>query len=161
MRGFGTASICLLVSLALGSRPMAQTPEKPATRVIELTPKMNGDEVKVHIGDELALKLPIQAPFDWGLTAENPALKEFRAPLKLVPIKQTAQGNPAVGKPQTSRLRYTVLAVPKTPKVEWVYCVQGQAIVDGKAIKPTDPLKPDVLPTKSGTFFRVKLVPQD
>lgn len=161
MRGFTNGSVCLLVAVAAGAGACAQSTEKPSGRVIELTPKQNGNEIKLHVGDELALKLPIQAPFDWGLTSAIPELKEFRCPLKVIPVGESAGNDQAAGAPQTSNLRYRVLAIPREPRIEWVYCLRGRAIINGQPIKPTDPLKPGEIPTKRGTYFRIKPVAAD
>jgi hypothetical protein len=161
MWGFSTPSVCLLVGLGFGSGSMAQTSQNAAPQVIDLTPKMNGKEVKVRVGGEIVLKLPIQAPYTWGMTEENTALKEIKTPLKVVPIGKSAKSDQVVGAAKTSGLRYKVLAIPKKPTIEWVYCYQGRANVDGVTVKPTDPLESDEVPTKKGTYFRIKLVPNE
>ena len=114
MWGFSTAWVCLLVSLGFGSASMVQTSPKPAPRVIDLTPKVNEKEIKVRVGDELVVKLPMQTPFAWGMTEENIALKEIKTPIKVVPIDQPDQNDQVVGTATISALRYTVVAMPKT-----------------------------------------------
>ncbi len=160
MWGFVTVSVCLLVSFGLGSGSVAQTSQKPCPQVIELTPEKNGNDIKVRVGDEILVKLPMQMPFKWGMTEENAALKEIKTPLKVVPVAEAGKSDQVVGKPNTSAMRYKIVAIPKKRTVEWVYCLQGRANVDGEPIKPTEPLKPDQIPTKRGTYFLVKLVPQ-
>ena len=161
MRVFAIGSVCLLVSLGFGPGSIAQTPQKPAPRVIELTPEKNGKDIKVRVGDQLVLKLPIQAPFDWGLTKQLPELKESRTPLEIVPAGTASGDDQVVGAPGTCRLRYRLVKVPKDPSIEWVYCLHGKAIINGEPIKPTEPLKPDEIPSKRGTYFRVKLIPNE
>jgi hypothetical protein len=161
MWGYSTASVCLLVSLGFGPGSMAQNSQKPAPRVLELTPEKNEKDLKVRVGDEIVLKLPAQLPFNWGLTEEATALKEIKVPVKVAPVGQAGKSDQVVGAPRTSGVHYEVVAMPKKPTVQWVYCYQGRAIVNGVAIQPTEPLKPDQLPTKKGTYFRIKLVPLD
>jgi hypothetical protein len=161
MWGFATASVCFLVGLGFGSKSMVQTSQKPAPRVIDVTYKLNGKEIKVRIDDEIVVKLPAQTPFAWGITEENAAVKEIKTPLKVVPIGKAGESNQVVGAATTSALRYKVVGIPKMPTIEWVYCYQGRVNSNGVTVKPTEPLKSDQVPTKKGTFFRVKLIPMD
>jgi hypothetical protein len=133
----------------------------PAPRVHVLTPERNRTCVKVRPGDEIVIKLPMQMPFKWGILEKAENLREIHAPLKLIPIDgEKAREKPGIGASQTLSIRYRIESLSKDQTLHWVYCVGGRTNPDGKPVKPTEPLKPDELPTKRGTYFRIVLSPQ-
>jgi len=67
---------------------------------------------------------------------------------------------PETGAPRTLEIRYRIKCLSKDQTVHWVYCVGGRTNPDGKPVKPTEPLKPDEVPTKRGTYFRIILSPR-
>jgi hypothetical protein len=169
MMRFQAGSLCLLLVLGLAFRPMGQTQEKPSGRVIQLTPKLNGETVKVRAGDTLALKLPIRMLFEWELADPVPELKDISLPLTLKRVDGTDSGQTKTQKGSSlfSRRRYEVLAIPKKPTVTWVYSpdIRRDAKVKAQPVQRTKPLpkvdEPDMTNEKPGVFFEVKLIVQD
>ncbi len=161
-----TAAIGFSVVLCSGFA-MAQNPPRQDHRVHVLTPEKNGGEIQVRPGDEVVLRLPGQAPFEWGAIGNMSDLRKLPSKIEFQPIEEPAQPPRQVPNPPAKGIetvndfgiRYQVLAASKNPTHTWVYCPFGRTTEAGVPIKPTEPLKPHQTPRKTGTFFSVKLLP--
>jgi len=146
---------------AQGMLAAAEDRGQTPPRVHELTPEKNGHVIKVRPGDEVILRLPMQMPFQWGLTGKPVALRAIKVPLRLRPVNEGNPQGQVVGSPQVFEARYRVVAPSKDETVEWVDCYLGRTNEGGVPVKPTEPLQPKELPTKKGTYFRVRLTNAD